>query len=119
MTRSRTLLGLAAAALTIAAAPAHAVLTSTSPACTVSILAPAYAACGGSFDGNNQNQEADVQAFIFGAFGQSFMNQVSSNDIGFVPFMSDPGSLTGTLTFDTTIDGPFLRICRTQRSIPA
>ena len=106
---SRTLLAAAVAASTMAfGMSANAALTPTSPDCTLSILAPAYTACGGSFAGNNSNQTADVLAFISSTWGLTATDLGKSDDAGFGPFTSNPGGTTGTLTFDTPIDGAFV-----------
>ncbi len=106
---SKSILSATAALLCLAAAPAHAVLTSTSPSCTVSILDPAYTACGGSFAGNDKNQQTDVLSFISTTWGLSATN-LGSSDSGasFGPFTSNPGTVNGTLTFDVAMDGPFV-----------
>jgi hypothetical protein len=98
-----------AAALVVAGASAQAALTVTSPACTASVLTPNYTACGGSFAGNNQNQEADVLSFISTTWGQTFTDQGSSDTpVSFGPFTSNPDTTTGTLTFDFAIDQAFV-----------
>lgn len=99
----------AAAALLATGISAQAALTVTSPACTLSVLDPAYTACGGSFAGNNQNQEADVLAYITSTWGQVFTDQGSSDTAGtFGPFTGNPDGSTGTLTFDFAIDQAFV-----------
>ena len=110
MTFTRTLLGTAAATALLAfGTGAHAALTMTTPACTASILTPTYTACGGSFDGNNKNQSADVNAYIASTFGSGYTVSGSSDDAGtFGPFTSNPTGTTGTLTFDSSIDGAFV-----------
>lgn len=98
-----------ATALAAAGASAQAALTVTSPACTLSVMSPSENDCGGSFAGNNQNQEADVLAFISTEFLQNFTNQGSSDMPGtFGPFTSNPSGTTGTLTFDFAIDQAFV-----------
>jgi hypothetical protein len=72
-----------AATFVAAGASANAALTTVSPDCNLSVLSPSYFDCGGSFAGNNQNQEADVLAYI-------------------------PDTATGTLTFDFAIDQAFV-----------
>lgn len=96
----------AAAALT--GLSAQAALTSVSPACTASVLNPAYTACGGSFAGNNHNQEADVLAYINTTWGVSFTDQGASDDAANGPFTSNPNGATGTLTFDFALDQAFV-----------
>ncbi|MES2101024.1 MAG: PEP-CTERM sorting domain-containing protein [Pseudomonadota bacterium] len=109
MKLSRTLLSAAAAvALSALSFSASAALTSTSPDCTASILSPTYTACGGSFAGNNSNQEADVLAFISSTWGLTTTSLGQSDGADFGPFTSDPMSVTGTLTFDTPQDGAFV-----------
>ncbi len=109
MTLSRTLLSaaIAASALTFGTA-AHADLTMVSPDCNVSVLSPDYTSCGGSFAGNNNNQEADVLAYISTTWGLTATDLGASDTAGFGPFTSNPGTSTGTLTFDTAIDGAFV-----------
>jgi hypothetical protein len=98
-----------AAALVAAGASANAALTSVSPTCTASVLTPAANDCGGSFAGNNQNQEADVLAYIQTTWGQTFTDQGSSDTpVSFGPFTSNPDTGTGTLTFDFPIDQAFV-----------
>ena len=97
-----------AAALLAAGASAQAALTLVTPACTASVLTPNYTDCGGSFDGNNMNQEADVLAFISSEWGQTFTFQGSSDGPANGPFTSNPNGTTGTLTFDSAMDGPFV-----------
>lgn len=88
---------------------ANAALTLTSPACVVSILNPAYTACGGSFAGNNSNQTSDVLSFISSTWGLTATDMGSSDTpVTFGPFTSNPTGTTGTLTFDSPIDGPFV-----------
>jgi hypothetical protein len=98
----------AAAVLALSGASANAALVSTSPSCVISILNPDYTACGGSFAGNDKNQQDDVNAYILGTFGLTTTYQGASDEAGSGPFTSSPGSATGTLTFDTAIDGPFV-----------
>ncbi len=110
MTLSRTLLSaaIAASAMTFGTA-AHADLTVVSPDCNLSVLTPDYTSCGGSFAGNNQNQEADVLAYIATTWGLTATDLGSSDTAGtFGPFTSNPDSTTGTLTFDSAIDGAFV-----------
>ena len=97
-----------AAALVVVGGSASAALTDTSPDCTVSVLNPTYTACGGSFAGNNQNQEGDVLAYILDTWNLSFTDQGSSDDAGAGPFASNPGTVTGQLQFDGVMDGPFV-----------
>lgn len=110
MKLSRSLLSIAAAtALSAVSFSASAALTMTSPLCTVSILDPAYTACGGSFAGNDSNQQADVMAFISSNFGLTTTNLGQSDTAGtFGPFTSNPMTATGMLTFDTPQDGAFV-----------
>ena len=107
---SRTLLSAAVAASAMAfGASANAALTPTSPDCVLSVLDPAYAECGGSFAGNNSNQETDVLAYISSTWGLNVTSLGQSDEaVGFGPFTSDPKTTTGTLTFDTPMDGPFV-----------
>lgn len=107
---SKSLLGIAAA-LTIVAVPAHAGLTLASELCTTAILDPMYTSCGGSFAGNNANQEADVLAYINAHFSSSFtFTDLGASDtpVTFGPFTSNPGTTTGTLTFDVAQTSPFV-----------
>jgi hypothetical protein len=98
-----------AAALVATGLSAQAALTPTSPDCNMSILTPGYTACGGSFDGNNQNQEADVLAYITTTWGEVFTDQGSSDTpVSFGPFTGNPDGATGTLTFDFPIDQAFV-----------
>ena len=99
---------LALAALALAGGSANAALTLATPECTVSVLDPAYTACGGSFEGNNSNQTADVLAYISTTWGLTVTDLGSSDGAGFGPFTSNPDVATGTLTFDTPMDGPFV-----------
>lgn len=110
MKLSRTLLSTAAAvALSALSFSASAALTMTSPTCTASILDPAYTACGGSFAGNNSNQEADVLAFISSTFGLTTTSLGQSDTpMTFGPFTSNETGATGTLTFDSPQDGAFV-----------
>lgn len=109
MNLSKSIIGAATAALVLAAAPAHAVLVGTSPSCTISILDPAYTACGGSFAGNDKNQQPDVLSFISSTWGLSATNLGSSDTAStFGPFTSNPNTVLGTLTFDAAMDGPFV-----------
>jgi hypothetical protein len=110
MKLSRTLLSAAAAFAACAfATSASAALTPTSPDCTASILNPAYTDCGGSFAGNDKNQQPDVTAFILSTWGQAFTFQGSSDTpITFGPFTSDETGTTGTLTFDFPMDSAFV-----------
>ncbi|MES3012594.1 MAG: PEP-CTERM sorting domain-containing protein [Pseudomonadota bacterium] len=110
MKLSRTLLSTAAAvALSALSFSASAALTSTSPACNVSILNPSYTACGGSFAGNNSNQTTDVLAYISSTWGLTTTSLGQSDTAGtFGPFTSNEMGATGTLTFDTPQDGAFV-----------
>lgn len=110
MNISRPILsGAAALALSALSFSASAALSSTSPSCVLSILNPTYTACGGSFAGNNSNQTADVLAYISSTWGLTATDLGSSDTAGtFGPFTSDETGTTGTLTFDTPQDGPFV-----------
>ena len=100
---------LGAAAALAFSATAHAALVQTTPLCTATITTPTYTACGGSFEGNNLNQTADVNAFITTQFGSGFLFQGSSDEVGTSgPFTSNPNGTTGTLSFDSAIDGAFV-----------
>ncbi|HEY0855909.1 MAG TPA: PEP-CTERM sorting domain-containing protein [Albitalea sp.] len=104
-----SLKSVAIAALALAGVSANAALVLTTPECTASILTPNYTACGGSFEGNDKNQQADVTGYIFDTWGQTFTYQGSSDTpITFGPFTSDEDGTTGTLTFDSAMDGPFV-----------
>ena len=109
---SRTLLSAAVATSAMAfGASANAALTLAAPPleCTLSILDPAYTECGGSFAGNNSEQESDVIAYISSTWNLDVTSLGQSDDAGgFGPFTSDPKTTTGTLTFDTPMDGPFV-----------
>ena len=98
----------AVSAAALAGVSAQAALVMTSPACTASVFTPSYTACGGSFAGNNMNQQADVLAFISSEWGQTATFGGSSDDAMNGPFTSNPNTTTGTLTFDTAMDGPFV-----------
>jgi hypothetical protein len=109
MKLSRALRTAASIAALAFAGSASAALTSTSPDCVLSILNPAYTDCGGSFAGNDKSQLPDVTAFILSEWGQAFTFQGSSDTpITFGPFTSDETGSTGTLTFDSAMDGPFV-----------
>jgi hypothetical protein len=98
-----------AAVFWAATSAAHAALTPIAPACSASISNPTWSDCAGAFSGNDKNQQADVLATIltqFGLAGVSF--QGASDDVGNGPFTSNPGGLSGTLSFDSSIDGPFV-----------
>jgi hypothetical protein len=111
MKLSSALLKTAAAVAACAfAASASAALTPTSPDCVLSILDPAYSSCGGSFAGNDKNQQSDVEAFILSEWNETFTFQGSSDTaITFGPFTSDGGGgTTGTLTFDFPMTTAFV-----------
>jgi len=98
-----------AATFVAAGASANAALTTVSPDCNLSVLSPSYFDCGGSFAGNNQNQEADVLAYIQTTWAQTFTDQGSSDTpVTFGPFTGNPDTATGTLTFDFAIDQAFV-----------
>jgi hypothetical protein len=98
-----------AAALLATCAAAQAGLVLTTPSCTASVLTPNYTACGGSFEGNDKNQQADVLAHISTTWGQTFTFQGSSDTaLTFGPFTSDEQGTTGTLTFDFPMDSAFV-----------
>ena len=99
---------LALAALALAGGSANAALTLATPDCTVSILDPAYTACGGSFEGNNSQQTGDVLAYIATTWGLTATDLGASDSAGSGPFTSNPDVATGTLTFDTPMDGAFV-----------
>lgn len=91
--------------------PAGAALSLTSPVCTAAItnFDPDPSSCGGSFAGNNQNQQTDVMNFIAATWGLTGVTDAGSSDsTSFGPFTSNPDGTTGTLTFDTAQDGPFV-----------
>jgi hypothetical protein len=105
----RTLKVAAVATIALVATSAQAALTLTTPACTVSVLNPAYTACGGSFEGNDKNQQADVVSFIAASgWGAVSFQGSSDTPVTFGPFTSDETGTTGTLTFDAPMDGPFV-----------
>ena len=89
-------------------------LTPTAPLC--SAFAPVaatfnYSSCLGSFDQNNLNQDLTNALASFGAGTLAFRG--SSNDPGtFGPFTSNPTGVTGTLTFDASLSGPFVLILK-------
>lgn len=89
------------------------VLTLSGPNCSASILSPTYFSCGGSFDGNNKNQAAAVNAYIAANFTQNggvptIVNQGASDDANAGPFTVAQTGNTGTLTFDNFISGNFV-----------
>ena len=106
MKHSRT--AIAATALLLASLSAHAVLTSTSPGCNTATLTPGYTACGGSFAGNDLNQQADVLGYIDSHFGGANMLIGASDMTANGPFTSNPDGTSGMLTFDSAIDGAFV-----------
>lgn len=63
--------------------------------------------CAGAFLGNNKNQAVDVLAQLT-SFGGTWSLLGSSDDANNGPFTSNPAGITGTLTFDNIITGPFV-----------
>lgn len=99
--------GLGAAAL-CAAGLANAALTTTTPSCTATVTNPTWSDCAGAFEGNDKNQQADVLATILSEFGVTASFAGASDDSASGPFTTSPGGASGTLTFDTAIDDPFV-----------
>jgi hypothetical protein len=66
-----------------------------SPACTISILDPAYTACGGSFEGNNAEHSADVLAYISSTRGLTATDLGASDSNGSGPFTPEPEGRNG------------------------
>ena len=96
------LTALALSAAAFLAAPAHAALTPNGAvSCTDGITDTnaTFVDCGGAFDGNNKNQEADVLAFISSDFGLNGLTTIFDVSAG----------AGGSGTFDlTAIDGAFV-----------
>ena len=88
---------------------ASAQLTSVSPACTNgnAIANMGATSCLGAFEGNNKNQQADVLAQL-AAFGGTWSSLGSSDDANSGPFLGNGVGISGTLTFDNIITGPFV-----------
>jgi PEP-CTERM motif len=101
---------LCAAAL-LAASAAHAGNhhSSNAAACSASVTNVSWTDCAGSFEGNDKNQEDRVLSIIeseFGLAGASFLG--ASDDARSGPFRRDPDGASGTLRFDSAIDGAFV-----------
>jgi PEP-CTERM motif len=97
------------AAAVWAATAAQAALTPVAPACTATATNASWSDCAGAFQGNDKNQLADVLATIqteFGLAGALF--QGASDDALGGPFSGNPSGASGTLSFDTAIDAPFV-----------
>lgn len=72
-----------------------------------------YTSCRGSYAGNNQNQDLTAVLASFMS-GTALPNNGSSDDdlTTFGPFTSNPGTGTGTLTFDGVVTGPFALVLK-------
>jgi hypothetical protein len=106
--RGAIAIGLAAVAMPLLMVPAQAALTSVSPPCTDSTTTPPYVACSGAFEGNDTPQTADILAALANLSGTDGWFAVGKSDAANSgPFVSNPGTNSGTLTFDTPITGQF------------
>lgn len=102
-------------AIAVLSAPtsAQAQLVQSTPICSAAAFTPVFAACGGSFEGNIDNQLTSINAFIGSKgwlVGSTFAgtSDPSNGNAGFGPFTSSPNTPTGTLTFDAPISGSFV-----------
>ena len=106
--RGAIAIGLAAVAMPLLMVPAQAALTSISPPCTDSTTTPPYVACSGAFEGNDTPQTADILGELANLSGTDGWFAVGKSDAANSgPFVSNPGTNSGTLTFDTPITGQF------------
>ena len=86
---------------------ANAALVTTGLDCHLTITNVSYTACSGAYDGNMDNQLADVNPFILSEYGisGSYYSSVDFADSG-NPFNNHPtGLASGTLNFDSSLSG--------------
>lgn len=100
-------LALAVAAFAVSA-PAYAALSpATPPTCANTDVSPNSFACSGAWAGNDANQQADVLAELNSLLPDTWTFVGKSDDANNGPFTGNPGTTSGTLTFDSPISGNF------------
>jgi hypothetical protein len=75
--------------------------------CSNTTTSAAYLGCAGSFTGNI-NGSASELVQLASSFGGSWSYLGKSDDASFGPFTGNPGTNTGTLTFDSPVYGSFV-----------
>ena len=101
-----------AAALVLVPATVHADPTAGSLSCWNGLAASypgatPYAMCWGSYAGNNKSYESWILTTLNTYSPGTWNATGASDDSGFGPFTSNPSGASGTLTFDTPVEGDF------------